>query len=404
MQIGGECIMKLLRAIFPVYTLTFIILAFIASVSSAASKTPILIGIPTGLSGANSTVAPAVVQSSKLAVSQINENGGILGRPLKLVIADDESSAVGARKAFENLVYGKKVDVIISMETSAARKSGLPISKKGNVPYIYTSLYEGHACSPNLFVDGAVPPQMVNPVANYLMTKKSAKTFFLIGSDYNFGRGMLKAARTYVENHGGKVLGEEYQPLGVQNWTSIISQVRRAHPDAVIMAPAGGAPNVTVQHQYVAAGLTAPVGNVSVDPLTAQKMDMDAEGVLIAASYVISVDSKVNQEFLAAMKKKFGSSLRRPNYMSIPQYNAIYLYKAAVEKADTTDTEAVLKALPKVSFDGPGGKVKMNVQHHAKLNMRLSVLQYNKDTGRVTAKVLKTYKQLSPGAQCPDLK
>src|ERR1700689_958659 len=92
-----------------------------ATVVHAADSGPIKIGVPVGLSGANSVVAPSVVQSSQLAVDEINAAGGALGRPLPLEIADDASGAAGAQRAFDSLVYQKSVNVIISMETSAAR-------------------------------------------------------------------------------------------------------------------------------------------------------------------------------------------------------------------------------------------------------------------------------------------
>src|ERR1700693_5275139 len=99
--------------------------------NSAMAAEPIKIGVPIGLSGANSVVAPGVVQSAQLSVDEINTAGGILGRKLQLEIADDGSGAVGAQKAFDSLVFQKKVDVVISMDTSAARNAGLPIINKG---------------------------------------------------------------------------------------------------------------------------------------------------------------------------------------------------------------------------------------------------------------------------------
>ena len=102
-----------------------------ASVHAAG---PIRIGVPVGLSGANSVVAPSVVQSAQLAVEEINAAGGILGRKVELEVADDGSGAVGAQKAFDSLVFQKKADVLISMETSAARNAGLPILARGKNP------------------------------------------------------------------------------------------------------------------------------------------------------------------------------------------------------------------------------------------------------------------------------
>ena len=116
----------------------------ISAIAFAAE--PIKIGVPVGLSGANSVVAPSVVQSAQLAVDEINAKGGVLGRQLALEVADDASGAAGAQKAFDALISQKKVDVLISMETSAARNAALPIVARGKTPYIYTSFYEGKSC------------------------------------------------------------------------------------------------------------------------------------------------------------------------------------------------------------------------------------------------------------------
>ena len=132
-------------------------LTSVSLVAMAADEKPIVIGVPVGLSGANSVVAPSVVQSAQLAAEEINAAGGILGRKVVVEVADDGSGAVGAQKAFDSLIFQKKVDVLISMETSAARNAGLPIVAKGKTPYIYTSFYEGRSCSPWMYVNAWVP-------------------------------------------------------------------------------------------------------------------------------------------------------------------------------------------------------------------------------------------------------
>ena len=127
-------------------------------------------------------------------------------------------------------------------------------------------------------------------------------------------------------------------------------------------------------------------------------MGAEAGGIFLSASYVTSIDSPENKAFLAAMEKKFGSDLRTPNDLSVPQYEAIYLYKAAVEKAGSTETASVLEALPGVSFTGPRGTISMSKQHHAPLTMYLGQVQ---DDGSV--KVVESYKDVDPGEQCPNL-
>ncbi|TBX79664.1 amino acid ABC transporter [Rhizobium laguerreae] len=373
-------------------------LASAAFATAAFAEDPIKIGVPVGLSGANSVVAPSVVQAAELAVEEINAKGGVLGRPLQLEIADDASGAAGAQKAFDSLVFQKEVNVVISMETSAARNAGLPIISKGDVPYIYTSFYEGKSCNANLFVDAWVPEQQVPPVVDNFISKQGAKKFFLIGSDYAFGRGMLTFAKGYIEKAGAQIVGEEYLPMDGSDWTAIMSKLRSSGADAIITSTAGGAPNVTLTKQLRSSGVTLPYGNLAVDEGTAKSMGTDAKDIFLSASYVTGIDSPENKAFLSAMDKKFGKELRTPNDLSVPQYEAIYLYKAAVEKAGSTDTADVLKALPDVSFTGPRGKISMNKQHHAPLTMYLGQV---KDDGSVA--VVDSFKDVDPGDQCPNL-
>ncbi|ANT51039.1 substrate-binding protein [Mesorhizobium amorphae] len=363
-----------------------------------AADGPIKIGIPVGLSGANSVVAPSVVQSAELAVAEINAAGGVLGRQLALEIADDASGAAGAQKAFDSLVFQKEVNAVITMETSAARNAGLPIITKGDIPYIYTSFYEGKSCNANLFVNAWVPEQQVPPIVDNFIKTQGAKKFFLIGSDYAFGRGMLEFAKAYIEKSGASVVGEEYLPMEGSDWTAIISNLKSSGADAVITSTAGGAPNVTLTKQLRGAGITIPYGNLAVDEGTAKSMGADAAGIFISASYVTSIGSDANKNFLAAIAKKFGGELRTPNDLSVPEYEGIYLYKAAVEKAGTTDTAAVLAALAEVSFTGPRGTVSMSKQHHAPLTMYLGQV---KADGSVS--VVDTFEGVDPGEQCPNL-
>jgi branched-chain amino acid transport system substrate-binding protein len=366
---------------------------------AASAQSPIKIGVPVGLSGANSVVAPSVVQSAELAVEEINKAGGVLGRQLALEVADDGSGAAGAQKAFDSLIFQKKVDALISMETSAARNAGLPLVQRGKTPFIYTSFYEGRSCNPYLYVNAWVPEQQVPPIVDHFMTANNAKTFFLIGSDYAFGRGMLQFTRSYIEKKGGKVVGEEYLPMDGTDWTPIISKLRSSGADALVTSTAGGAPNVTLTKQLRAAGVTLPYGNLAVDEGTAKSMGGDAEGIFISASYVTSIDTPANQKFLAAMKAKFGDQLKTPNDLSVPEYEGVYAYKAAVEKVKSTKADEVIKALADVSVDGPRGTIQMNKERHAPLTMYLGQVQ-----GDGSVKVIQAFKEVDPGNQCPNLK
>jgi branched-chain amino acid transport system substrate-binding protein len=371
----------------------------VAPQTPQAANDTVKIGIPVGLSGANSVVAPSVVQAAKLAAAEINAKGGILGKQIELAVADDGSGADGAVKAYNSLIFQQHANAIITMETSAARNAGLPVVARGKTPFIYTSYYEGRSCSPYLFVDAWVPDQQVASIVDYFMKNQHAKTFFLAGSDYAFGRGMLEFTRKYIIAHGGKVLDEEYLPMDASDWTPVLSKLRADHPDALITSTAGGAPNVTLTKQLRASGQQVLFGNLGVDEGTAKAIGADANGVYISQSYLTSIDSPQNQAFKAGLEKMFGSDMKTPNDLSEPEYDGIYLYKAAAEKAGSLNEAAILRALPTVSFDGPRGKITMDKEHHAPLTMYLGQVQAD---GSV--KVIQTFKNVDPGQQCPKLK
>ncbi len=367
--------------------------------AQSADKQPIVIAVPVGLSGVNSVVAPAVVQSAELAVEELNAKGGIMGRPVKLIPLDDESGPAGAVKAFNTAIRQHKADVIITMETSAARNAGAPIADRAKTLFIYTSFYEGRACGKYLYVNAWVPEQIVSPLVKFMTNEKKVKKWFVLGSDYAFGRGLIEPAKKMITQLGGTILGEEYQPLQQSDWTAIISKIRAANPDGIMYATSGGGPNIDFMKQFKAAGLKMPVGSLSIDELTAEQGGNAAEGVYYTADYFTSIDNAENKTFLEAMKKKFGANLKTPNSLSEPEYDGIHAYAMAVEKAKSTDADKVAAVLPTIVFKGPRGAVQMNKQHHAPLPVYLAQVQADGKT-----KIIQSFGLVDPGNQCPNLK
>ena len=373
--------------------------ARVAGGGSRRAKQPIVIAVPVGLSGVNSVVAPAVVQSAELAVEELNAKGGIMGRPVKLIPLDDESGPAGAAKAFNTAIRQHKADVIITMETSAARNAGAPIADRAKTLFIYTSFYEGRACGKYLYVNAWVPEQIVSPLVKFMTDEKKVKKWFVLGSDYAFGRGLIEPAKKTIKELGGTILGEEYQPLQQSDWTAIISKIRAANPDGIMYATSGGGPNIDFMKQFKAAGLTMPVGSLSIDELTAEQGGNAAEGVYYTGDYFTGIDNAENKTFLEAMKKKFGANLKTPNSLSEPEYDGIHAYAMAVEKAKSTDADKVAAVLPTIVFKGPRGAVQMNKQHHAPLPVYLAQVQADGKT-----KIIKSFGLVGPGNQCPNLK
>lgn len=376
---------------------TAALVAALVEVGNASDDGPIQIGVPVGLTGANAVVAPSVVQASELAQDEINAAGGILGRKLELKFYDDQSGAEGALKAFNTAILQDKVIGIVSMETTSARNAGLPITQKMNIPFVYSSQYEGHACSSNLFINGSVPAQ-IGPVADYFKSRTGAKNWFLIGSDYAYARESITAFQKMIEDGGGTVVGTEFNPVDSPDWSAILQKVRSMKPDAVASVFAGGSPNVTFFKQWRDGGFSLPHLSLGIEEGTALNLGGAAAGVLYPSPYFTSIQNDKNKIFLEKLKGKFGDKMELPNFLSVPQYNGIHLMALAIEKAGSTDSAAIIKALPTVIFDGPSGATQMDRQHHAALNMYVGEVQSDGST-----KVVQDLGLVEPGDQCPNL-
>jgi len=378
-----------------------LVLALAACSSPAeagGSDDPILIGIPVGLTGANSVIAPGVVQASELAAKEINEAGGVLGRQIELKIYDDQSGAAGALKAFTAATQNDKVTGIVGMETTAARNAGQPVAAQTNTPYIYTSSYEGAACASNLFINGSVPTQSVDPLVEWIGENIGATKYALIASDYAFGRETGAYLEEVVAAAGSEMVSMQYNPMDSGDWTSILNQIQRAQPDVVVSILAGGTPSVTLTKQWTEMGITIPHYSLGIDEETATTVGANAAGIRYPAAYFTGSDSPENKAFLAALEEEFGSEAHTPNQLTVPQYEGVHLMAKAIEKAGSTDPDAILEAIPTVAYDGPSGTVQINEQHHAALAMYLGEVQQDG-----TTVVIDDFGMVSPGAQCPDL-
>src|SRR5438270_10758111 len=171
---------------------------------------------------------------------------------------------------------------------------------------------------------------------------------------------MIESAKKTIKDMGGTIVGEEYQPLRQSDWTAISSKIRAANADGIIYSTSGGGPNIDFMKQFKAAGLKMPVGSLSIDELTAEAGGNAAEGVYYTGDYFTGLDNPENKKFLDAMRKKFGDGLKTPNSLSEPEYDGVYAYAMAVEKAGTTDVDKLLQVLPMIVLQGPRGRGRMN--------------------------------------------
>lgn len=337
------------------------------SAAAPASGETIKIGLLHSLSGTMAISETTVVDAEELAVEEINAAGGILGKKIEIVKEDGASDWPTFAEKATKLIDQDQVAVVFGCWTSASRKAVLPVFESKNHMLWYPVQYEGQECSKNIFYTGAAPNQQIEPAVDWLL-KEKGKEFFLVGSDYVFPRTANTIIKEQLKALGGTTVGEDYLPLGNTEVTPIITKIKAALPNGgVIFNSLNGDSNVAFFKQMQGAGLTPdkyPVMSVSIAEEEVRQIGKEfLVGHYAAWNYFQTVENEANTKWVSAFKAKYGAD-RVTNDPMEAAYIMVYLWKQAVEKAGTTDLEAVRAAAYGQTFDAPEGAVKMNPNHH----------------------------------------
>ena len=214
------------------------------------------------LSGPGSLFGPTQTAVTKLAMDQINAAGGVGGRKVTVIPNDGGAPPAEAAKAAIRMMLRDKVDIVVGSHDSAVREA-IVAALKGQVPYVYTPLYEGGECNPNVYVTADTPQQQVQPSITYLAETLAAKSYYLIGNDYVWPRKTNEQAKRYIEEAGGAVVGEEYVPLGAPNkFEDAVTRIKAKQPDLVVLTLVGG-DNINFNRTFAGFGLDKSIKRIS---------------------------------------------------------------------------------------------------------------------------------------------
>lgn len=347
---------------------TAVVAGFTVSSLGALAADPVKIGLLEDASGDFALATIPKIHATELAVDEINAKGGILGRPVKLISYDTQSDNTKFQELSRRLIQTDKVDVIFGAFSSASREAIRPIMDRAHQLYWYDNQYEGGVCDTNTIVTGAVPEQQFSTLLPWMM-KKYGKRVYTIAADYNFGQVSAEWVRDIVKENGGTMVGEEFIPLSVSQFGQTIQNIQKAKPDFVVTLLVG-ANQASYYEQQASAHLNLPMASsVNVGQAYEHKRFKAPalKDMYVTANYVEEVDTPASNDF----KKRFHAKFPNEPYINqeaANAYDAVYLYKAAVEKANSTNQESVLKAIDAggICTVGPQGKVCLDPKsHHA---------------------------------------
>jgi urea transport system substrate-binding protein len=348
---------------------------------SALAADTIKVGILHSLSGTMAISETVLKDVALMTIDEINAKGGVLGKKLEPVVVDPASNwPLFAEKA-KQLISQDKVAVMFGCWTSVSRKSVLPVVEELNGLLFYPVQYEGEELSKNVFYTGAAPNQQAIPAVEYLMSKDGggAKRFVLLGTDYVYPRTTNKILRAFLKSKGVKDtdIDEKYTPFGHSDYQTIVADVKKfaAGGKTAVISTINGDSNVPFYKELGNQGLKAtdvPVVAFSVGEEELRGVDTKPlVGHLAAWNYFMSLKNPANDAFkkkwadYAKAKKLPGADKPLTNDPMEATYIGIHMWKQAVEKAKSTDTDKVIAAMAGQTFAAPGGMTStMDAKNH----------------------------------------
>jgi urea transport system substrate-binding protein len=331
---------------------------YFANLDSGAIK----VGILHSLSGTMTASERPLQSLLVMLIEQLNERGGLLGRPVEAVIMNPRSDWKLYADQARTMLTEHKVAAIFGCWTSASRKQVLPVVEWANSLLFYPSQYEGEEQSPNIFYLGGTPRQQALPAIDYLRRGHRQK-FFLIGTDYIYPRTTNAIIRSYLEKAGisGADVEEYYAPVGHADWRNTVADLRKfaAGGESAVISTISGDSNMHFYREFARAGLTAevlPVMSLSIGEAELPALPRaNMTGHFVAWNYLHEMDSRTNRDFISSWRDFSDSPKATANDPMEATWLGFNLWAAAVEKAGTFDANKVREALAGLTIEAPSG-------------------------------------------------
>jgi len=370
--------------------------------TALGTKEPIKIGAIYDFVGGCHMYSESGVKGIRLAMDEINAKGGILGRKVDLFVRDTEGKADVAVREVKDLILREKVNFLIgpcssgmglAMQVAHSEYKVLRISPIANTEGQTVDKFSPYFVQmvPNTYMEATAATRYLNKKV------PTAKKFATIGPDYEFGRREEAAFTEEIKKlvPDAEIVYEAWPKLGEKDFTAFITAIMAKKPDAIHGSLFGG-DLVSFTKQALPYGFFEKIKMISLFDLPVLvALGPDApEGTFGYGRGCFFMDPNPKMmEFVDKFKKYAGAYA---DAWAVQNYDTVYLLKAAIEKAKTIETEAVIKAIEGMTFDSLRGKITIRPLDHM-----ASVPVYQGTIAKDPAYPFKIWKDLSriPGDQ-----
>ena len=351
------------------------------------SKTPqaptIKIGIVHSLTGPMAQSEGPISEAAVLAVHEINQAGGILGRLIEPLVVDCESDEACFSANSEKLITKEQVSALFGCLTSASRKEVKAVVERHNHLLLYPMQYEGLEQSLNVFYLGAAPNQQLLPAVQWAFAFLKRRRFFLVGWDSIYSRASNAILGDEIKALGGTVVGEEYIHVAGAEIPDVVQKIVDADADIILNSIVGDV-NAFFFRALRGKGIRPP--DVPTVYFSISENDLkgiqksDVAGDYGAFNYFQTLDRPENHAFVASFRNRYGNQRVTSDPMEAI-YFGVYLWAGAVTSAGgTDDISAVRQALRGRNFNAPGGPVTIDFENqHTWKTFRIAEITKNGD-------------------------
>jgi len=376
------------------FALSVLSLLFLVSVGVAVAADTIKIGV---IAPFKTPSGESLLNGAKMAVDEINASGGIMGKKVELITANTEYKPQVGATAYKKLVLEDKCQVVLGTCSSGVAKAVMDQMGRYKVLFISTGA-ASEALADQYKSDREkykywfrVMQQsgdMIDAVQQFMwelpVQKMGAKRMAIMAENALWTRDMVKAAEEFFKQKGVETVYSEFFDGETKDFTPIFTKIVNAKADFIyeISAHVDGA--LYIKQWYELKG--PMIGGVSGTG-TSDRYWKDSGGkavgetLLAPGSFRVPVTSK-SVEFFDKYKQLFSEA---PGYTSGYTYDALFIYKNAVEMAKTTDSEKLVPVLEKTDEVGAVARYVFDDLHNAKYGpgyLELPMVQWREDGSR----------------------
>ena len=339
--------------------------AGLAGVGRARAMDPIRIGIPVGLTGPIGGIGAQMRRACDFWAKQVNAKGGLLGRPVELIVEDTAGNPATCVRKVQEMVERSGVRIITCIVASNEALAVVPKLAEWDTIFISGDNGDGRLTAeslvPNFFRPNTSGPMGTRAVALWLRDSP-LKKFYGLGMDYAWGHNSMEVFQNEAKKSGKQFLGAVFSPTGTKDFSTYIMKIRESGADGVYLVLAGDDNNAFLSQakQY---RLSSKVQMLTeqVDEMTLNAVGDASVGLIGSTRYPVTLDNPENKTFIAAWQKEYG---RPPQMFEGDQYQSCVVLQAAIEKATSIEASKLRTALEGLKVTSIKGPIEMRACDH----------------------------------------